>query len=172
MCGKAASHELPFRHVFHGQLLGREFAVWRADDRFVNIELNGFVLGKTVTPQTSQYGRELLAPDRNNFGPRFGFAWRPFSDNRTAVRGSYGIFSEAPNENSYTVGVNNTPYLVRQSITNDVTNPKYYWSTLFPIAPPVDLVPPFSDQAWYAAYALHQQDRSLRPAAVRRISRN
>ncbi|MGO4336081.1 Rieske 2Fe-2S domain-containing protein [Labrys sp. KB_33_2] len=33
----AASHELPCRHVFHGQLLGREFAVWRADDGYVNI---------------------------------------------------------------------------------------------------------------------------------------
>ncbi len=28
----AASYDLPFRHVFHAQLLGREFAVWRADD--------------------------------------------------------------------------------------------------------------------------------------------
>lgn len=33
----AASHDLPFRHVYHGQLLGREFAVWRADDGYVNI---------------------------------------------------------------------------------------------------------------------------------------
>jgi len=33
----AASYDLPFRHVFHGQLLGREFAVWRADDGYVNI---------------------------------------------------------------------------------------------------------------------------------------
>lgn len=33
----AATHDLPFRHVFHGQLLGREFAVWRADDGYVNI---------------------------------------------------------------------------------------------------------------------------------------
>jgi heme A synthase len=29
---------------------------------------------------------------------------------------------------------------------------------LFPIAPPVDLLPPLRDQAWYAAFALHQQD--------------
>jgi cytochrome c oxidase assembly protein subunit 15 len=29
---------------------------------------------------------------------------------------------------------------------------------LFPVAPPVDLVPPLSAQAWYAAFALHQQD--------------
>ncbi|HTV29750.1 MAG TPA: Rieske (2Fe-2S) protein, partial [Xanthobacteraceae bacterium] len=33
----AAAHDLPYRHVFHGQLLGRELAVWRADDGFVNI---------------------------------------------------------------------------------------------------------------------------------------
>ncbi len=33
----AASHDLPYRHVFHGQLLGREFAVWRADDDNINI---------------------------------------------------------------------------------------------------------------------------------------
>lgn len=33
----AATHDLPLRHVFHGQLLGREFAVWRADDDYINI---------------------------------------------------------------------------------------------------------------------------------------
>ncbi len=33
----AAGSDLPFRHVFHGQLLGRELAVWRADDGYVNV---------------------------------------------------------------------------------------------------------------------------------------
>ncbi len=33
----ASSSDLPFRHTFHGQLLGREFAVWRADDGYVNV---------------------------------------------------------------------------------------------------------------------------------------
>ena len=33
----ASSSDLPFRHVFHAQLLGREFAVWRADDGNVNV---------------------------------------------------------------------------------------------------------------------------------------
>ena len=33
----ASGEELEFRHTFHGQLLGREFAVWRADDGFVNV---------------------------------------------------------------------------------------------------------------------------------------
>jgi hypothetical protein len=33
----ASSEDLPFRHVYQGQLLGRELAVWRADDGNVNI---------------------------------------------------------------------------------------------------------------------------------------
>ena len=33
----AARDDLPPRHVFHGQLLGRELAVWRADDGNVNV---------------------------------------------------------------------------------------------------------------------------------------
>ena len=32
----AASQDLPFRHVYHAQLLGRELALWRADDGNVN----------------------------------------------------------------------------------------------------------------------------------------
>lgn len=30
--------------------------------------------------------------DRNNFGPRFGFAWNPLSSNRLLIRGGYGIY--------------------------------------------------------------------------------
>ena len=32
----ASSTDLPKRHVYHGQLWGRELAIWRADDGFVN----------------------------------------------------------------------------------------------------------------------------------------
>lgn len=33
----ATTDDLPPRHVFHGKLLGRELAIWRADDDFVNV---------------------------------------------------------------------------------------------------------------------------------------
>ena len=36
--------------------------------------------------------RALYEADKNNFGPRFGFAFRPDRTSRTVVRGGYGIF--------------------------------------------------------------------------------
>jgi hypothetical protein len=31
-------------------------------------------------------------PDKNDFAPRFGFAWDPWSDGKTSLRGGFGVF--------------------------------------------------------------------------------
>ncbi len=64
----------------------------QSDDKFANINQNGFLVGNVVTPANSAYGRGLIQSDYNNFGPRFGFAWRPAFLGETVVRGGYGIY--------------------------------------------------------------------------------
>jgi hypothetical protein len=77
--------------------------------------------------------RGLVPPDKNNFAPRLGFAWRPFGSTRDSVRGSYGIFYEASNNNNEILyGSFNYPHVLNHSLTNDITRPSFVWSNLFP----------------------------------------
>jgi len=45
-----------------------------------------------VESEKNGWGSNVITADHNNFGPRFGFAYRPFNDNKTVVRGGFGVF--------------------------------------------------------------------------------
>ncbi len=64
----------------------------QADDRIVNITQRGYIIGDLYGPSNSPYGRGLIRPDRNNWGPRFGFAYRPGLVNDMVIRGGYGLY--------------------------------------------------------------------------------
>ncbi len=62
----------------------------------------------------------LYKRDLNNFAPRFGFAYRPFHDNKTVVRGSYGVFYNVNMLNNLTESSKNIPF---SAGINELNNP-------------------------------------------------
>ncbi len=64
----------------------------------------------------------LNGQDLNNFAPRFGFAFSPFSSNRLVFRGGYGIFFDRPSAAFINTIFSNYPFLREEEVTFPASN--------------------------------------------------
>ncbi len=94
-----------------------------------NFDLNGFVpvrqtfMGFPDISDTSDRPRALVYPDRNDWGPRFGFAWAVPQVKDLVVRGGYGIYYTPEITNSWTTLSLNPPIVRTFAFTGNANNP-------------------------------------------------
>jgi outer membrane receptor protein involved in Fe transport len=73
-----------------------------------------------VFPGDANAPRGVNFPDKNNWAPRFGFAWDPKGDSKTSVRGGFGMFYDI---------------LKAEDNFQDNGQPPFFAASLFPFAP-------------------------------------
>ena len=93
---------------------------------------------------------QTLATDTNNVSPRVGFAWSPYGDRRTVVRGSYGLYYDRvplrPLANAL-LSAHNTIDPAQAALLSYTFSPTQAGAPVFPsvaAAPPANAVENFS----------------------------
>jgi hypothetical protein len=105
----------------------------------------------------------LAKADNNDFGPRVGFAWQPFAEAHTSVRGGYGVYYDVKpvNERNFSLG---TELRFQQIV--DIFQilglpPSVTWDNLFPAVPAAGSLGILTDDPRARSPYVHQYSLSV-----------
>lgn len=84
-----------------------------------------YLNGISINGKTSPFGSKVAQENSGNVAPRLGFAWDPFKDGKTSVRGGYGVSYDATLFGIYEQNIfANPPFVNAVSIPNTLlSNP-------------------------------------------------
>jgi Carboxypeptidase regulatory-like domain len=83
-----------------------------------NAQPTGFAALDAALAATARAdNNSTINSDRNNFAPRFGFAYSPLDNNKLVIRGGYGIFYDRPSSAFINTVFSNYPFLREIEVT-------------------------------------------------------
>jgi len=106
-------------------------------------------------PLSGQYfGRSIVNPDRNNFAPRIGLAWKPWNRLSLIVRTGYGIGFDTSGYSSIAGQmINQPPFALNQNLATSPLN-LLTLQNGFPVDPDTNILNTYAiDPHYRAAYA-------------------
>jgi hypothetical protein len=109
------------------------FGAWyNPDENLTFFSFQGQQYVSTKQIQQEGLPRSSYTVPKDNFAPRIGLAWRPFSNNKTVVRAGFGMFHMSHTQLYELLGLNPNPQAGQRSWTGDLITPNLTLGNAFP----------------------------------------